>query len=152
MTNPPSEVKCCYACEGAADGYAKYEEDYGCQKKSCPCHTESPVSQCVEKKECTAMANHENRCDCGRPECWEEQLRIRVNFDKNQDREVAYLFIHRIISTTLSTLVKEMEEKMKEIPRTKEDWELEDFEEKARALGFNAGISAAVEVVKKMGV
>ncbi len=145
-TNPPSEVKCC-------DGECNHDDCCGKIPENCT-HKESPVSQSVvEKKECTAMTNHENWCDCGRPECWEEQLRLRVRFDRNQDREVCYLFIHRLLSTTLSTLVNEMEGKKKESweEPMKDIGEIESVELRLIE-GFNAGISAAVEVVKKMGV
>ena len=52
-------------------------------------------------RECTAWDKHADWCDCGRPTCWEEQLRLRVQFDKNPDREACVLFIHRMMQTAL---------------------------------------------------
>ena len=57
------------------------------------------MSTLENKKECTALTDHTNWCDCGRDSCWEEQLRLRVNFDKNQDREICIRFIHRLLAT-----------------------------------------------------
>lgn len=72
-------------------------------------------------KECTALTNHENWCDCGKPECWEEQLRLRVRFDKNADREVCILFIHRLLAHRDAELVEKVEEIRDEIARDTTD-------------------------------
>ena len=55
-----------------------------------------------ERKECTAMTDHVNWCDCGRDTCWEEQLRLRVSFDNNQNRETCIRFIHRLMASALT--------------------------------------------------
>lgn len=68
----------------------------------------------VEVRKCTAYTNHEHWCDCGQPTCWEEQLRLRVNFDKNQDREVAYLFIHRLLKWGIEHGKEQRSEELKE--------------------------------------
>lgn len=60
------------------------------------------------KKICTAWTEHQNWCDCGRDTCWEEQLRLRVSFDNNPNREVCILFIHRMMATA----AKEAREKI----------------------------------------
>jgi hypothetical protein len=56
------------------------------------------------------MENH--HCDClQKYEPWQEELRLRINFDKNQDREVCILFIkHRFLLRTevLGTIEEEL--------------------------------------------
>lgn len=48
-------------------------------------------------KKCTAYSEHDHWCDCGSSECWEEELRLKINFDNNVEREVCILFIHRLL-------------------------------------------------------
>mgnify|MGYP001596330719 CR=1 FL=1 len=127
MTTPQSEVKCCDRCK-----------DYDpCYKISCPCHhpKESPVSQSVEG--------------------WEKRVKVLLG---TNEREFLFLpsddgfgvrpmtkkDLRDILSSTLSTLVKEMEGKIIS------NYRPTSLNEKE--IGFNAGISAAVEVVKKMEV
>lgn len=81
------------------------------------------------------MSEHDHWCDCGRPECWEEQLRLRVNFDKNQDREVCILFIHRLLT------------RAKEEGRQEADWMGENLLD-ARKSGFKEGRTAVIEEVE----
>lgn len=69
------------------------------------------------EKECTASTNHDHWCDCGRQTCWEEQLRARVNFDKNQDREVAYLFIHRLLKEERTHLLEDIKKEIEELSK-----------------------------------
>lgn len=83
--------KCCEQCEWR-------ETNNTCIKDDCKCHTPPHVE---ERKDCTAFTEHDQMCDCGKETCWEEQLRLRVNFDKNPDREVCILFIHRLLSDTI---------------------------------------------------
>ena len=148
-TNPQSEVKCCEKC--------RETEIYLCSGK-CECHypKESPVSQSVEgwEKESTAIPN----------DSWEEGFCANmIAFEEMTPENEKALARPRMIlnlvrnlqSTTLSTLVKKME------------WEKQLFREEYECSGcgeceaclitnddevrdFNAGISAAVEVVKKM--
>lgn len=111
MENKSQERGCCEKCAGnCLQG--------GCickMTRLCPCHTPAPLkdSSTGERKECTSWMKHDHWCDCGRETCWEEQLRLRVNFDKNQDREVAILFIHRVLSQAIKEergkLLKEIE-------------------------------------------
>jgi hypothetical protein len=140
MTNPPSEVKCCECkkpreCADCKKGICSSTNDY--MKCGLPIHPkESPVSQSVE---------------------WEKQVRVLLG---TNEREFLFLpsddgfgvrpmtkkDLRDIVSTTLSTLVKEMEGLMKDISHDG----LDAREECDECIGFNAGISAAVEVVKKM--
>ncbi len=43
------------------------------------------------------------------PSEWEEQLRLRVRFDRNQDREVCILFIHRLLHHNTEDIIGQME-------------------------------------------
>ena len=96
----------------------------------CSCHKESPVSQSVEgwrEKAATLCAHH----DCG-------EMCDNIG----------------LIEDTLSTLVKEMEARKRESDWNKIETGDYDAASKMRVADknilFNAGISAAIEVVKKM--
>lgn len=49
-------------------------------------------------------------------EGWEEGLRLRVNFDKNQDREVCVLFIRNLLLSQRQALVEKVTGMRKEKP------------------------------------
>lgn len=57
-------------------------------------------------KQCTALTEHDHWCDCGSSDCWETQLRLRVSFDRNSDREVCILFIHQLLAKERESVEK----------------------------------------------
>lgn len=80
---------------------------------TCVCRPTTGESE-GEVKQCTSSAIHDNWCDCGRETCWEEELRLKVNFDKNSDREVCILFIHRLLSARDAHWQRKVEEARRE--------------------------------------
>ena len=125
MTNPQSEVKCC-ECESPKLCDSPCGRPFPhCDSCLLPIHPkESPVSQSVE-------GWHK----------FEENL-VSVIYSNGVDEMISVP--KTLISYLLSTLVKEMEGLKKEIIIG------DDSETESLKNGFNAGISAAVEVVKKM--
>jgi len=71
---PPSEVKCCKECwkghvsgRGESGSHGRQVQTYfSCINHSCPCHKESPVSQCCEKcyRQCAAFEDVNKTYDC----------------------------------------------------------------------------------------
>ena len=140
MTN--LEVKCCEKCREDdstecrfAVGIAKNEREV------CPCHQDSPVSQSVEG--------------------WKESLKDLLEKQGLTPRDGVDEASHQIYDeqsnfflTTLSTLVKKMEGKYHIFGSQGSSGDIKQDEKNrenmVRLNGFNAGISAAQEVVKKM--
>ena len=181
MTNPQSEVKCCEKCVGTVVNHSMERMDEYCENRDCPCHKESPVSQsvCLHRGTANYEQGFGWRCnDCGEwsgnhggspggsgklpvsqsVEGWEKEFDERfteIGTDPAfPTRKIFKLYVltddvKTFFSTTLTTLVKEMEGKKKEGTHNQHDCDslfcIKDRE-------FDAGISAAVEVVKKMGV
>ena len=125
--NPQSEVKKLYVCE-----------KFGCLHDSNGHQVthpkESPVSQTVEG--------------------WERELMKVAFYEGSITAKNVRKYFVPFFSTTLSTLVKEMEKNRRliekgtdELGRVKEPTVLMGI---SQDIGFNAGISAAIEVVKKM--
>lgn len=125
MTTNQPKKECCFACSPREDDIVCRNMNCPCHKRAekpynqrdhshcwesetppcglkgkhlrcCLCELVAPTTDTAEKK-CTAFTNHDHWCDCGHPSCWEEELRLKVKFDKNADREVCILFVHRML-------------------------------------------------------
>ena len=164
-TNPQSKVKCCEKCCDIIDGGKTAACAY------CLCHKESPVSQTVleELKQEAMMEEAIVSAELAGAvsqsvEGWEKAYRKEFvwandeefhTFSKRDWIKVMQM-TESFISTTLSTLVKKMEKEKKPIPLVqsrmmKKKIPREVVNKKVNPMyHFNAGISAAQEVVKKM--
>lgn len=117
------------------DGECNHDDCCGKIPENCT-HKESPVSQSVEEDSLDQIVR----------DCTSVEPRAKSEIRRR---------IQALTSTTLSTLVKEMEGLKKKSPEvgdygfgaegTQAYWEMD-----RQITGFNAGISAAVEVIKKM--
>ena len=119
-----------------------------------PVHKESPVSQSVEgyKRDKKFFRELEEVLDEYFPKVEEEGEEKRLM--KRGDALMIFSAANMIHSRSLTTLVKKMEGMRiieKCIAHRTENPELCNGECRNK-IGFNAGISAAIEVVKKMGV
>ena len=147
-TNPQSEVKCCEKCFYLRDIH-NARAIPSCRDEQCPCHhpKESPVSQSVE--------GWEKRLRDGLSDEIRTLVRMTNLMSPKTDAELIAvalpnlnIFVHGFISSTLSTLVKEMEgikEETRNFPMKSDGGNWDEWND-----GYDKGISAAVEVVKKM--
>ena len=156
MTNPQSEVKKC-SCKNPFEipegifGFIGEGKCSRCGLPILPTVKESPVSQSVEgwlERGYRIAPTKIEDLDMDYEENAKAELERRWTITIL--KEEADLFI----STTLSTLVKEMEGLSMDGINIYDTCVEHNFvgAECKECEGFNAGISAAIEVVKKMGV
>ena len=158
MTNPPSEVKCCEKCREDEQHECRFVRGYS--TPHCPCHhPQSEVKCCDCKHKGFRDPIYDPICECSchkespvsqSVEGWdrlnEQIMRLRTGAT-TYEKDEAVAGIRNVVRTlrtsTLSTLVEKME-------GLKTNNHGEDESDYDRQYGFNEGISAAVEVVKKM--
>lgn len=75
---------------------------------------------------------------------FEEELRLKVNFDKNQDREVCILFIRRLIAQERADVLRELEGEMRPETENKDGYMNKDY-----ALGLNTYRAEMLEIIRK---